>query len=126
MIAFEKLETVLREIGLTLNNRPLTFTYETGDELLTPSRLIHGCRLNVILINQSEEEHTHFEDGFVCLSKILVDFRNLWNKEHLLQLVEHFKYKNEKGLDTSMDTCNKGNIVFVYEPNKKEQILKQV
>ena len=32
-------------------------------------------------INQSEEEHTHFKDRSICLSKILVDFRNRWNKE---------------------------------------------
>ena len=32
-IAFEELETVLCEIELTLNNRPLTFTYEIGDEI---------------------------------------------------------------------------------------------
>ena len=30
-IAFEELETVLRGIELTLNNRPLTFIYEIGD-----------------------------------------------------------------------------------------------
>ena len=28
---------------------------------------------------------------------------------------EHFKHENEKRLGT----CNKGDIVFVYEPNKK-------
>ena len=33
----------------------------------------------------------------------------------MLQLQEHFKHKNEKGLDT----CNKGDIALVYEPNKK-------
>ena len=32
-IAFGELETVLREIELTLNNRPLSFTYEIGDEI---------------------------------------------------------------------------------------------
>ena len=74
------------------------------------------------MINQSEEEHTHFEDRFINLTKILVDFRNRWNKEYLLQLGEHFKYKNEKG----WDTCNKGNIIFLCEPNRKEQILKQM
>ena len=36
-IAFEDLETVLREIELTLNNRALTFTYEIRDELLNPA-----------------------------------------------------------------------------------------
>ena len=38
----------------------------------------------------------------------------------MLQLREHFKHKNEKGLDT----CNKGEIVFVYEPNKERADLK--
>ena len=51
-ITFEEHETVLREIELTLNNRPLTFTYEIpGDEILTPSHLIHGRRINTISIN---------------------------------------------------------------------------
>ena len=47
--------------------------------------------INTISINQSEEEYTYFEDRFICLSKIFVDFRNRWNKEYLFQLGEHFK-----------------------------------
>ena len=54
-------------------NRALTFTYETGDKVLTPSHLI--CWGNTISINQSKEQDTHFESRFVYLSKILVDFR---------------------------------------------------
>ena len=38
----------------------------------------------------------------------------------MLQLGEHFKYKNEK----DRDTCNRGDIVFVYEPNKKRANFK--
>ena len=38
----------------------------------------------------------------------------------MLQLGEHFKYKNEKGLDT----CKKDDIVFVYEPNTKRAYFK--
>ena len=49
-IAFEELQTVFRETELTLNNRPLTFTYDIGDEFLTPSHVIHGRRLNKISI----------------------------------------------------------------------------
>ena len=32
-------------------------------------------------INQSEEEHTHFDDKFIYLSKVLVASRNRRNKE---------------------------------------------
>ena len=117
---YEELETVLRVIELTLNNRTLTFTYEfPGDEVLTPSHLIHGRRINTISINRREEEHTHFQNRFLHLSKILVDFRNRWNKEYLLQLREHFKHKNE-----SLDICKKGDVVLVYEPNKKRADFK--
>ena len=94
MQGFEQLEAVLCEIELSLSNRLLTFTYEIGDELLKPSYLIHGRRLNTISINQSEEEHTHFDDTFICFSKMLVDFSS--NKEYLLQLGEYFKDKHEK------------------------------
>ena len=38
----------------------------------------------------------------------------------MLQLGEHFKYKNEKDLDT----CKKDDIVFVYEPNTKRAYFK--
>ena len=68
-ITYEQLEAVLHEIDLTLNNRRLTFTDEIpGDEVLTPSHLIHARRINTISINQSEAEHTHFEDRFIYLS----------------------------------------------------------
>ena len=91
-------------------------------EVLTPSHLIYGRRINTISINHSEVEHTHLEERFIHLSKILVNFRNRWNKKYLLQLREHFKHKNKKGLDI----CKKGDIVLVYESSKKKQILKQV
>ena len=92
-------------------NFKLNFTSEIpGDQILIPSHLIQTRRLNTTLISHGEEEHTHFEDRFIHLSKILVDFRNDRNKEYLLQLRERFKHKNGKGLDT----CNKDDIVLMY------------
>ena len=38
----------------------------------------------------------------------------------MLQLGEHFKYKNEKG----WDTCNKGNIVLLCEKKQKRANFK--
>ena len=48
------------------------------------------------------------------MQKILFNFKNLQNKENLLQLREHFKRKNDKVLDK----CNKGDNDLVYERNK--------
>ena len=87
-IAFEELETILCEIELTLNTRPLTLTDEIEDELSTPSYLLRVCRLNTMSVNQG--------DRLACLSKNLVDFRSRYIKEYLLQLAEHFKYKRKK------------------------------
>ena len=85
----------MREIEVTLNNRPIIFIYEKLEKSFEDQVDI-GRRLNAISISQSEEEYTHFEDRFICLSKILVDFRNRWNEEYLLQMGEHFRYKHEK------------------------------
>ena len=38
-IVFEELEKVFREIELSLNNRPLTFTYEIGYEVYRLTRV---------------------------------------------------------------------------------------
>ena len=91
--------------------------WKIGEQLLTPSR--HWPQTLQYQLTRAEKSiHTLKIDLF----KSLVDFRNRWNREYLLQLGGHFKYKNEK----SWDTCNKSDFLFVYEPNKKEQILKQV
>ena len=55
-ITFEELKTVLLEKELTLNNRPLTFTYDIpGNEVLTLSHLIYGRRINTISIKLAKE-----------------------------------------------------------------------
>ena len=72
-MAFEELETVLREIKLIVNNRPLTFTYEIIDDLLIPSDLMHVRRFNTLSSNNRSKEHTHFQDRF-----------QYWNKEYLI------------------------------------------
>ena len=46
-ITFDKLQTILLEIELTTNNRPLTHTYTDSTELpLTPSQLVFSRNLN--------------------------------------------------------------------------------
>jgi hypothetical protein len=43
----DELETVLIEVECTLNSRPLTYKYdEGGEEVLAPSHLIFGRRIN--------------------------------------------------------------------------------
>ena len=54
-LTYEQLLTVLLQIEVIINNRPLTFIYEKpGDEPLTPNHLLLGRKLNLEAINETE------------------------------------------------------------------------
>ena len=45
-LTYEQVLTILSEIQVQINNRPLTFLYEEpGDEVLTPNHLLFGRKL---------------------------------------------------------------------------------
>ena len=51
-LTFDELSTVLSEIECTLNSRPLTYLYEEpGEQVLTLSHLMLGCRLSILSVN---------------------------------------------------------------------------
>ena len=50
-LAFDELNTLLVEIELTLNSKPLTYLYDELEEVLTPSHLLVGYRLSPLSEN---------------------------------------------------------------------------
>ena len=57
-LTYEEFLTILYEIEIILNNRPLTFTYENpSDEMLTPNHLLFGPRLNLFSSNEVIHDH---------------------------------------------------------------------
>ena len=46
-LTYVELQTVLQEIELILNSRPLGPIYDNNEEILTLSHLLFGCQLNM-------------------------------------------------------------------------------
>ena len=49
---YEELATVLIEVENVLNNRPLTYT-DVTEEVITPNRLICGCNLSIVSLEET-------------------------------------------------------------------------
>ena len=87
----DELATVLVEVECTLNSRPLMYEYdEVGEEVLTPSHLIFGKRINSLpdMVDEPEKARGNNESTarFRYLSNRLEHFWNSWRKEYLVGL----------------------------------------
>jgi hypothetical protein len=119
-LTFDELLTVVIEVEGTLNSRPLTYTYEELDEdVLTPSHLIHGRRLKSMPdenIEEAVENETNCSKRFRHLTLRLVHFWNRWRKEYLTDLREFHKAKSSSENRKPIEV---GDVVIVFEENKK-------
>ena len=89
-LTFDELLTVLVEIEDTLNSRPLPYRYgEPDEEVLTPSHLMHGRRLQSLPdenVEELEEDETNCSKRFRHLTLRLIHFWHRWKKEYLTDL----------------------------------------
>ncbi|XP_066927907.1 uncharacterized protein [Clytia hemisphaerica] len=94
-LRFNELLTVLMEIEVMINNRPLTYVYPEMEEALTPNHLIFGRRINTVA-EKLGERTAQVEKRVQYLETLLEHFWNRWNKEYLTELREHWKQKRMK------------------------------
>ncbi|XP_066910906.1 uncharacterized protein [Clytia hemisphaerica] len=94
-LRFNELLTVLMEIEVMINNRPLTYVYPEMEEALTPNHLIFGRRINTVA-EKLGEQTAQVEKRVQYLETLLEHFWNRWNKEYLTELREHWKQKRMK------------------------------
>jgi hypothetical protein len=116
----DELETVLVEVECTLNSRPLMYEYdEVGEEVLTPSHLIFGRRINSLpdVVDEPEEAIGEREctARFRYLSNRLEHFWNRWRKEYLIGLREAHRNKG----DGSAIAPKVGDVVIVQDDDRK-------
>ena len=123
---FESLRTLLIEIEATINNRPLTYTYDDEEGVsypLTPAHLIYGRRI------ASEPSDRQFEiiSTHKSLTKkaqyhkrLLEQFTNSWKKEYLTSLRETsvFLYR------PSQEIIQVGDIVLLRNEGKPRAFWK--
>ena len=95
---FLELLTLLKNIELIINNRPLTYVYdEITEPPLTPNHLIYGRMLNQV---NTDTEITHEEDDSNVINrtgytkKLLYYFWQRWKNEYILELRERYRSHN--------------------------------
>ena len=121
----DELATVLVEVECTLNSRPLTYEYdEVGEEVLTPSHLMFGRRINSLphMVDEPEEAMGRQECSarFRYLSNRLEHFWSRWKKEYLVGLREFDKNKG----DGSAIAPKEGDVVIVEDEDRKRSEWK--
>ena len=76
----------------TLNSRPLTYEYnEVGHQVLTPSHLVYGRRLQSLpdeLAEEPEENESSCYERLRYLTEKLTHFWKSWRNEYLVNLRE--------------------------------------
>ena len=96
--SFDELLTVLVKVEGTLNSRPLTYEYSvTGYEVLTPSHLIYGRRIQSLpneIAEDPEEDESSCYERFRYLTEKLAHFWKRWRNEYLVNLREFHRAKS--------------------------------
>ena len=95
--SYEELLTILAEIEMVLNSRPLTYvTTDDSDEPFTPSHLLVGQRLmnfpDHLVVNHevdSEGADSQLSARLKHLNHSLDAFWRRWRREYLLELCKH-------------------------------------
>ena len=106
--------TVLIEIESSLNTRPLT--YEVNGEVLTPSHLIYGRRINSLpdrVVEGNPDKISSGERYKYVTTKLLHFWK--WKREYLVDLRE-FHRSNGRKQERRIEL---GNVVIVQDNNQK-------
>ena len=108
-INFIELQTILKEIQMILNNRPLCEPVEEDCDFLTPNSVLFGRRLQSsnqqLTINDAPEQYvTKLSKRFTNLNWILDHFWKIWRQEYIASLRDiHARQSFKKGGDLNLN-----------------------
>ena len=122
-LSYEEVLTILAEIEVVTNNRPLTFSYEEpGDETLSPNHLVFGKRISSeTLLIKNGNVNMDIKKRVAYRNSILEHFWNRWRNEYLTELREFHKSHNKSG---SNNIINKGDVVIIQDSNSVRGLWK--
>ena len=115
-LTFVELQTLILEIEVILNNRPLCADYDDDiEDVLTPNHMVFGKRLELSNENENEIELSSNVEMFTKRQRVLKDalmhFWNRWRKEYITCLREIKCRKQSSGANM----INVNDVVIVFD-----------
>ena len=128
-LTYEEMETVLIEIEMVINSRPLTYLYEEDDEALCPSHLVVGRRLlsNSVKTHISHDELSRnvLTNRYRYLQNIIDHYWKRFSREYLSELREHHVYTCCKGNYDEFCKLLLGDVVLIRDDALKRNMWKK-
>lgn len=128
-LTYEEMETVLVEIEMIINSRPLTYLYddEEGDEALTPSHMVMGRRLLTdvekepsTVVHSSENMNARFK----YLQTVINHYWKRFSNEYLLELHQHHIHASKRNYDNYCKLLL-GDVVLIKDDALKRNVWKK-
>ena len=127
-LTYEEVETLLLEIEMTINSRPLTYLCDDPVEALTPSHLVIGRRLLSKFDHLQNYEYDEFNETSDNMNKKLRYLKTLLDRygrkfqsEYLNELREKHLY-NQRKCDVA-NKLNVGDVVLIKDDEIKTRNL---
>ena len=113
----EEMQTVLVDIEMILNNRPLTYICNSPDEIapLTPSHFLVGSRMDSLPnIYYQQDGKSDLVDQYNLLEEMKTTFWEQWSREYLPELVNFAQSRK-----TNVKDIKVGDIILVQNDKKR-------
>ena len=109
-----ELQTLVQEIELILNNRPMDVDYDDDQEdILSPNHFIFGRQLPTTnLSTQNSDSDLNLSKRKKMLQTILNHFWSRWRREYVTSLRQFQKSKQNK---SATQAIKKNDIVIIYD-----------
>ena len=113
-ITYMELQTLIQEIELILNNRPMDVDYDDDQEdILSPSHLIFGRQLPTTnMSTQNSYSDLNLSKRKKMLQTILNHFWSRWRRDYVTSLRQFQKSKQNKSVTQAI---KKNGIVIIYD-----------
>ena len=115
----EEFNTILISIESILNNRPITYIYNTPEEFspLCPSHFLVGSRLDCLPeIYLNQDGKSELIDRYNLLEEMKKSFWDQWSKDYLPELI-----KFSQSRKTNVKNIEIGDIILVENDKKRGQ-----
>ena len=121
-LTYFELLTVLSDVQLAVNSRPLTYrTSENDLEAITPNCFLRFCGNSSLILRENISvwddlpSQNDLENTLDKRREAFEHFRNMWYESYLLSLREHSKYLHETDWENKVKV---NDIVLIKLPNK--------